>query len=361
MKIVIRAGGSGMRLWPLSRIRQPKQFLSLLGNRSLFEEKLREVRPLVAGWDDVYVSVSAPFIPLVRRIAPRMHPDHILAEPVGKNTGPAIALESAVIQAAAKGKEDPVIASLTVDDVFLQHGKFRRALHAAEHFLHHYPQWIVALAATPSQQDPGLSYLKLGRTIATYNRQPFARCEQWTEKPDRAHLMVLLRHPRVFAHTGQYVWKASTILAHVERYQPELFRTIRRIQRSYGTRRFSPTLRRLYPTVPSMSIEEAVAKHVRNIAIAAADFRWSDTGKWYLVKQLLGSGKHNVTRGNVVSVDGDNSIIFAPKGKIIGTIGLRGMIVVDAGDALLVCPQDRSDDVKVLLERLRERGFDSIL
>ncbi len=109
-----------------------------------------------------------------------------------------------------------------------------------------------------------------------------------------------------------------------------------------------------------MSVEEAITRRVRHLAIAAADFGWSDTGKWHLVQHLLG-GNGNVTRGTVVSVDDEGSLIYAPAGKVIGTVGLRDMIVVDTGDALLVCPKNRSTDVKLLIERLRDRGLTNIL
>lgn len=360
MKIVIRAGGSGTKLWPVSRQRRPKQFLPLLGKRTLLEEKLREVRPLVRRWDDLYLSVSLPFVRLARRLAPKIPPSNIIAEPVGRNTGPAIALESGLIQAATRGKDDPVIASVTVDDVFRRSGAFRAALRAAERFLHRHPLWSVALAATTPLPDVALSYIERGSTIESIAGQSFTRSKRWVEKPTPRLLAGLLRRPNVFAHTGLYVWKASTVFAHFERYRPEIFRRVRTIAASWGTRSYSSTLAKHYAAMPAMSVEEAITRRVRHLAIAAADFGWSDTGKWHLVQHLLG-GNGNVTRGTVVSVDDEGSLIYAPAGKVIGTVGLRDMIVVDTGDALLVCPKNRSTDVKLLIERLRDRGLTNIL
>lgn len=361
MKIVIRAGGSGTRLWPLSRQREPKQFLPLLGHASLLEEKIRELRPLIRRWSDVYISASEIFVSRVKKLAPLVPTRNIIAEPVGRNTGPAIALESAVIEAALRGREDPIVASLTVDDVFRRAGAFRSALRAAERFLRSHPLWSVALAAKPPVPDPGLSYITLGRTLARSGPYAVTRCARWVEKPSQRQLARLVLQPRVFAHTGLYIWKASTLLSNIERFQPSIADVIRSIQRSYGRRTFASTLRRLYPTLPSMSIEEAVARHLERLAILADDFGWSDTGKWHLVKLLLGSEKQNVTRGRVVSVDDEDCLLYAAPGKVLGTIGLRGMIVVDTPDALLICPQDRSSDMKALLERLKERGFTFVL
>lgn len=361
MIVVIRAGGSGTRLWPASRQKKPKQFLPLLGKRTLLEEKLKEVRPLVHSWQDVYVSVGSNFVPLARRLAPHVPRRNIIAEPCGRNTGPAIALESVVIAAAQQGREDPVIASLTVDDVFRSASAFRAALKSAEQFIKHFPQWSVALAATPPKPDPGLSYLKLGRVLGHFGGRSIHRSASWTEKPKPNQLSRLLKQPDVFAHTGQYLWKASTILNHFERYHPVIASAVNRIQQAYGTTAFRRTLGRAYAGLPSVSIEEAVTRRVRRLAAVAGDFGWSDTGKWYLIKHLLAPGRQNVTRGTVVGVDNEDSLIFAPKDKVVGTIGLHGMIVVDTGDALLVCPSERSGDVKILIERIRERRLKQFL
>ncbi|MDD5567537.1 MAG: sugar phosphate nucleotidyltransferase [Patescibacteria group bacterium] len=201
MKIVIRAGGSGTRLWPVSRQKKPKHFLPLLGQRSLLEEKVEELKPLLRHWSDLYISVSQPFVSLVRRMVPRLPAKNIIAEPCGRNTGPAIALETVIIEAASQGKDDPVIASLTVDDVFKEAGGFRKALRESEHFLKHHPLWIVAIASSVAQPDPGLSYIEIGRQITRYGSQAFNRSLRWIEKPSGGALTRLHKNPRVFAHT----------------------------------------------------------------------------------------------------------------------------------------------------------------
>ncbi len=354
MKIVIRAGGSGTRLWPISRQKKPKHFLPLLGSRSLMEEKVDELRPLLNRWSDLYISVSRPFVPLVRKLVPRLPEKNIIAEPCGRNTGPAIALETAIIEAAARGKDDPVIASLTVDDVFSEAGRFRDALRASEKFLQHHPLWIVAIASSVKKPDPGLSYIERGRTMTRYGGQAFSRSLRWIEKPSGVQLTRLFKNPNVYAHTGLYVWKASTILSLFEKHEPNVYALSRRIQQYYGRAAFTRRLQQYFTAMPSLTIEEAVARKAKNIAVAAGDFGWSDTGKWYLVKDLISEGKNNVTRGRVVTVGTEDSLIYSPRGKVAGIVGVRGLIVVDTGDALLVCPKDRSGDVKTLVDRLKE-------
>lgn len=361
MKIVIRAGGSGTRLWPISRQKKPKHFLPLLGSRSLLEEKVDELRPLLRRWSDLYISVSRPFVPLVRKLVPHLPEKNIIAEPCGRNTGPAIALETAVIEAALRGKDDPVIASLTVDDVFSEAGRFRDTLRSAEKFLKRHPLWIVAIASSVRKPDPGLSYIEVGRTMTRSGGQKFARSKRWIEKPTGGRLTRLFKNPSVFAHTGLYVWKASTILSLFEKHAPNVYALSRSIQKYYGTSAYQKKLEKYFEAMPSVSIEETVARKAKNIAVAAGDFGWSDTGKWYLVKDLISEGKHNVTRGRVVAVDSEDSLIYCPRGKVAGVVGIRGLIIVDTGDALLVCPKDRSGDVKVLVDRLKEHKLNRYL
>lgn len=355
MKIVIRAGGSGTRLWPLSRSRSPKQFLPVLGKHSLLEEKLEELKPLISNWSDVYISVAAAHVRTARRLAPKIPKRNIIAEPVGRNTGPAIALESAVIAASSRN-EDPVIASLTVDDVFHDAPAFRKALRAAEGFLHTQPSWIVTIASKVHVPDPGLSYINVGGTMGAFFGQPINRVRKWVEKPSATVLKRLLSNPHTYAHTGLYVWKASTILGLFEAYQPEMMGPIKNIRASYGTAGFAALLRREYAKLPSMSIEEAVTRNTKQIAVACGAFGWSDTGKWFLIKDILRRGDGNVTQGTVLTHDTHDSLIYGPSGKMIGVVGMRGVIVVDTPDGLLVCPKDRSGDVKHLIELMRKAG-----
>lgn len=361
MKIVIRAGGMGTRLWPLSRQKAPKQFLPFLGGKSLFEQKVAAVEPLLRSRTDLYVSVGARFAPLVRTLVPWIRADRIIAEPTSRNTGPAIGLESAVIRAQGGG-QDPVIASLTVDDVFADQEKFRHALAGAERFLERHPFDVVTLASKTALPDGGLSYLAVGRRIGSVGRQEFRSVIRWVEKPKGAALTRIFHNPRMYAHTGLYLWKTSRILGSFEAFQPAVFRILVAIERSVGTRKFTATLRRLYPTLSSMSIEEAIARHLDRVVVAAEDFGWSDTGKWHLV-QAIGAKDEggNVRRGLTLTHDTRDSLVWGTGKRLIATLGLRDMIIVDTGDATLICPKERSAEVKDLVTLLKEHRLDRFL
>lgn len=362
MKIVIRCGGAGTRLWPMSRERLPKQFQPLLGQESLLAAKLRAVRPLLGSWNDLYVSTHERYVPIVRRLVPRLRRDHIIAEPVRRNTGPAIALETAVIAAHANG-DDPVIASLTVDDVMRNIDRFRQLLRRAAQYVDRVdPAAVLTIGSPPAAPDPGLSYLVLGSTVERHAGSTFRRVRRWVEKPNVGQLHRLLRRGQVAAHTGLYVWRASTLLNLLAAHHPHLVRRLDRIRRVIGHRNERAVVRREFRHFPAVSIEELVARRAPTIVAGVADLGWSDTGKWFLVQELRRDRPGaNVVRGDVVALDTTDSLIYAPPRKLVATVGLRGFVVVDTGDALLVCPKDRSGDVKAIVEHLQRTHRQDIL
>lgn len=357
MKIVIRCGGAGTKLWPLSREDKPKQFQPLLGKKSLFEEKLAEIRPLIRRRDDLYISTVRPYIPFIRKLVPSLPHDHIIAEPVRRNTGPGIALETTIIDAQQKKGDDVIIASLTVDDVMHRSKLFRQLLARAERYLKDVdPFSIVTIGCPVKAPDTGLSYLVLGKTIERGKSFAFRRVTKWVEKPDAPQLGRLMTKENVASHTGLYLWRASAVLGIIETHHPAMAVRLGRIRRAYRTRQFSAVLEREFSRFAPCSIEDLVARRAPRIIAAVADLGWSDTGKWFLVQELRRrKAGDNVTEGDVIAIDTKDSLIYAPRKKVVATVGLNAFIVVDTGDALLVCPKDRSADVKKVVEHLERR------
>ncbi|MFH1088229.1 MAG: sugar phosphate nucleotidyltransferase [Patescibacteria group bacterium] len=362
MKIVIRAGGGGTRLWPLSRIKKPKQFLPLLGKKSLLQSKYDEILPLLKSHKDLYISVPLGFIPIVKRQLPKVYKENIIVEPISRNTGPAIGLESIIIQSRTKPDEDPVIASLTVDDVFGEVGKFRTLLKASEQFLKKKPFYALAIASSIRKPDLGLSYIELGKHIGKERGQEFNLAKRWIEKPKKVMLKRIMKNSKFNAHTGQYIWRNSTILSYFEMYQPFIYARLQKIAGSIGTSRYPSTLKREYSALPKMSIEEAVARFIPRMGVAAGRLGWTDTGKWYLIHDLLPhDAQKNVTKGKTLMHHTKRTLVFASKDRLISTLGLRDMVVVDTGDAILIAHQSYSSEVKEIVEMLKKKKMNRYL
>ena len=340
----------------MSRHSRPKQFQPILGNESLFESKLDEIRPLVKSWNDIYISTAADYVPIVRRLAPQIPSRNIIAEPTRRNTGPGIALETAVI-AKRYAPWDPVILSLTVDDVMLKRALFCRVLAASAKYLQHTdPEAIVTVGCPVDGMDGGLSYLVLGQDMHRGSAYTLSEVSEWIEKPDHVRLRKLLKRSNIAAHTGLYCWRASTVLRIIQEQHPEVMKKLVRITETLDTPRFTSTLSRIFPSFPSTSVEDFVTKHADSVVAAVADLHWRDTGKWFLVHELRRSHPGaNVTEGKVIAIDTRDSIIYAPAGKVVATVGLENIVVIDTGDALLVCSKNQSGDVKHIVAELERQ------
>ena len=240
--------------------------------------------------------------------------------------------------------------------------KFRNLLRAAEKFLHEKPFYALAVAAQVEKPDSGLSYIELGKSIGKIYGQSFHLAKRWVEKPKSTMLNRIMRNPKFFAHTGQYIWKSSTILSYFETYQPLMTSRLRRISAAQGTRRFASVLKREYTAMRAASIEEAIAQYVEQMGVVSGNLGWSDTGKWYLIHDLLLQGaQQNATRGKVVTHDTKRSLLFSDSGRLVAGVGLRDMVVVDTKDAVLVVPKQLSAEVKNLVEVLKDRSLERYL
>jgi len=350
MIVVIRAGGSGTRVWPISRARKPKQFLPLLGNTTLLRQKFELLRPAVSSTRDIFVSVAEPFLRTARAILPELARQQFILEPVSRNTGPAIALESLVIAGRRSG--DPVIASVTADDVYRNQPAYRRSLLAAEAFLQRRSDFIVTVGSKSQRKDSGISYIQPGRSLGRFRGQTVRRVAAFVEKPHGRTLNRLFVQPGVTGHTGEYVWRLSTILDAFVRDQAWFSRLA--ALPAPTSQAFQTKLRRAYRSLPSMSIETAVTAQAKNIAVVGGDLGWSDTGKWNLIYDLLAKAPDaNVFFGDIHAVATRGSLVMAPRGKAVGLIGLEDYIVIDTPDALLVCPREHAPDVKQVVDLLK--------
>jgi mannose-1-phosphate guanylyltransferase len=354
MIIVIRAGGLGTRLWPVSRKNRPKQFLKLLGSQTLLRMKYGSIAPLLKRRRDCYVTVAEPFAALVRRILPEVPPENIIPEPVGRNTGPGIALESAVLRARRPIAEDPVVASLTVDDVFARPERFRKALRASERLLLARPGVVVALADHAPMQDNGLSYLTFNRAFTRVGGQPFHRITRWVEKPEPRVLGQLLRQPHVAAHTGLYVWRLSTVNDGFRSAQPSWIPWLDHITRSAkNPRTLLATLRKTFHNFPNVSVEQSLVRSLPEVIVTLTNAGWSDTGKWSLIHHLLPRDQHeNATTGRVLLLDSHGSLVMSGGKRLVAGIGLHNMVVVETEDAVLVVPRDRANEVSAIVKAL---------
>lgn len=343
---LIMAGGRGERFWPKSRKRMPKQFLSLTDDgKTMIQLTVERILPLVE-MEDVYIVTNRDYLPLVQEQLPELPLSNILCEPVGRNTAPCIGLGAVHI---ARKYDDAIMFVLPSDHLIKYNTIFLNTLNDAAEIAEQ-GENLVTLGITPDYPETGYGYIKfnpqevLGRSFAV---------DRFVEKPDLETAKEYLATEQYLWNSGMFIWKVSSILKNLEQYLPETYAGLQKIKKAIGTEDERSVLEREFEEFRSESIDYGIMEKAQHIYTLAGSFGWDDVGSWLAVERIRQSNEFgNVITGNAITVDTKNSIIEGDK-KLIATVGVENLIVVDTEDALLICEKDSAGNIKKVLENLR--------
>ena len=331
---VILAGGSGTRFWPLSRVRKPKQFLALVTGRTLIAETFLRVEPLCHA-QGTWVVCGKDHVQGVREALPDLPEKHLLVEPAARNTAPAIGL--ACVHAL---REDPqaVLMVLPSDHHVARPDTFREALAAAARACQNGD--LLTLGIHPTRPETGYGYLRRGAEKAP---GVFA-VEAFVEKPDAATAEKYLRDPAYSWNAGIFVFRADAMLDALRRHLPKVheglasgadFASLQSISIDYG-------------------VMEPESQTTRRIALVPGDFGWSDVGSFAALPEVRAlDARGNAVAGDAIAIDCDDCVVLSEGNRLVAAVGLRGLCVIDAGDALLVVPRERAQDVRAVVDALK--------
>ena len=343
---LIMAGGRGERFWPKSRLSCPKQFLSLTDDgKTMIQLTVERILPLIAS-EDIYISTNRDYKVLVREQLPEIPEENILCEPVGRNTAPCIGL-GAVYMARKYG--DAVMYVLPSDHLIKYGSIFLGALSDAGEVAEQGKN-LVTLGITPDSPETGYGYIKflpdrmLGRAFEV---------ESFVEKPNLQTAKEYVASEQYLWNSGMFIWKISTILENLKKYLPDTYEGLCKIQTAIGTEDELAVLEREFSAFRAKSIDYGVMEKAKNIYILSGSFGWDDVGSWLAVGRIKKSNEFgNVISGNAITVDTKNCIIQSDS-KLIATVGMENIIVVDTKDALLICEKDSAGEIKKVLENLK--------
>lgn len=348
MVIVIRAGGVGTRLWPISRNAKPKQLHALTSTKTLFQEALLRVRDIVPP-TSIYVSCNQRAEQIVRKELGVIPQDNLIVEPALRDTTAAVGLETITI---ARNDPTAIIASLGSDHVIKDTKEFHRTMRLAEKTVTDHPDSILCLGITPDRPDTGYGYIELGKQLddSVYAVSSFK------EKPDHAAAEGFVAAGNYLWNANMFVWRADTLLALYKHLLPTMYAQLMEIQKK------PDQLTTLYPTMDRIAIDYAVIEKANNIVALKCSFGWNDIGDWARLKdELAHEEAENISFGDHYDIGSKNTIVFSESKRFIATIGLRNLVIVDTPDALLVCDKFHSQDVKEIVALLKERGRDILL
>ncbi len=351
---LIMAGGKGERFWPKSRVTLPKQFLSLTDDgKTMIQLTVERISPIVA-LEDVYIATNKAYKSLVMEQLPGLPEENILCEPVGRNTAPCIGLGAVHV---AKKYDDATMIVLPSDhlikfnDIFAE--TFENACKVAEEANN-----LVTIGITPNYPETGYGYIKYD--AANKNGAAFV-VDKFVEKPSLNVAKEYLASGDYLWNSGMFAWKVSTILDNFKTYMPDIYEGLLRIKDSIGTPVEDEVLNTEFTAFASESVDYGIMEKADNIFILPGNFGWDDVGSWLAVERVKKvDEENNVINGNVVTVNTKNCTIEGHD-KLIATVGLRDIVIVDTDDATLVCNKENAGEIKQVLAKLREAGKNEYL
>src|SRR5436305_2524737 len=347
VRALILAGGSGTRFWPLSRKSRPKQLLALEGQGTLLRDTLERLAPGI-GPESVCVCTTEALADAVRRDQPEVPPEEILGEPEGPNAAPAIAW--AVRWMPDEARRD-VVAVLPADHRMGDPAAFRDALERAARVVEREDR-VMTLGVVPRWAETGYGYLELEPEVG---EDGVRRVRRFVEKPSAESAERFLASGHHLWNAGIFLFRGSTLLDIVARLQPELARGLAEIAAA------PDRLRELYGRLPADSIDYAIMEKLDGIATIPLDCGWSDLGSWEALDEVLPrDGQGNTGRGDTLAVDARGNLLFADQGTI-AVLGVEDLVVVRTGDAVLVMPKARSQEVRRIVNELTARGRGDLL
>jgi mannose-1-phosphate guanylyltransferase len=352
---VIPAGGSGTRLWPLSRSAHPKFLLPLLGERSLIQQTVDRLGAL-ASIDQTLVICGPAHAVTVARQVPDLPDTRIVVEPSPKGSGPAIALAAAII---ARHDPDAVMGSFAADHDVRDKAAFEAAVRTGIDAARS-GDWLVTIGLTPTRPETGYGYIERSDQIVHEGDEGTAyRALRFVEKPDLARATEYVESGHFVWNASMFIWRVRTLLDQLAIWQPALLAAVTDIAAAWDSPEQDAVLAERWAALEPISIDEGVMEHAPKIAVVPAVIGWSDVGDWHGLGELMPAGAAgNSLRGSALPIDSERNVLWSQTGRMIVTIGLSDTIVVDTGDAILVAPRSRAQDVRKAVDALKtqQRG-----
>lgn len=355
---VIMAGGGGTRLWPLSRQARPKQMLALFDERSLFQTAVDRILDLFPAERILVVTVQEQAHELQAQCT-EIPLENYLIEPAARGTASVIGLAAIELQ---RRHPDAVMAVLGSDHFIADEAGFRNLLRTAGRAAE--DDYLVTLGVEPTFPATGFGYIEQGAKIGEYDGCAVFEVAAFKEKPDQAQAIAMLAGGKHYWNSGMFIWRSARILEEIQRQMPQLYAGLQVIRRAWDTPQAQTTLAQVWFGLRNETIDYGVMEKAHNVvALPAAGLGWSDVGSWDSLFDLLPADEHGniIMGGEHVGLDTAESLIYVNQPhRLIVTIGVANLVVVDAGDVLLVCRKDQAQSVRQVVRRLKEQGKDYI-
>ena len=353
---VIMAGGKGERFWPLSRINRPKQLINFVGKETLLQESINRIKPMVKG-NNILIATTEELVQPIKKYISNFPKENIITEPVGRNTAPCLAMANVY---AEQFDSDPTIVVLTSDHLIWDKNRFREAVKSAVKKAEE-EECLVTFGMIVERPETGFGYIEREKKVNGNYPVSIYRVKKFIEKPSSKKAKEYMSSGRYFWNSGIFVWKSSSLKNAFKKFSPEIYDFMRRLSKYIGKKNEKTMLRKMFYELPSISIDYAVMEKADNVYVVEGDFGWDDIGAWTALKRIYQPDEDgNVFIGDVVDIDSKNVTIFS-NNAIVATLGVKDLVIVSTKDAVLVCPKNRCQDIKMIVNLLREKGYKELL
>lgn len=359
--VLIMAGGSGSRLYPRSTDSLPKQFQQIIGDKTLIEQAYDRAK-MIVGDSNIYISSNHKYIDLIKKYLPNIPEENYITEPVKRNTGPAIALATAIIC-----KRDPkaVIVATHSDHLVLKTEEYAKVIKTGIKTVEKKPKYILCIGITPTSPHTGLGYIERNKKFSTVDGSVVFSTKRFVEKPNLDLAKEYVSSGNFFWNAGYFIWNAKNFLNELKKYDLKLYNGVVKIAKASKSKDFIKILDKEFIKFNDIAIDHLIMEKTPNLLVLPVDIGWSDIGSWDVVADMVDATHKdihgNYFKGTVVNIDTHNTIIFShDENKIIATVGLDNFIIVTTEKSIVIVPRGRSEDVKKIVIELGKREINDI-
>ncbi|MCH7492782.1 mannose-1-phosphate guanylyltransferase [Patescibacteria group bacterium] len=358
MNVVILAGGGGTRLWPVSRKNKPKQIQHFIGDQTLMQETFSRIRTGFPA-KNIYVSTHYDHLQGIRQQIPQLPAKNYILETAKKDTAGAIGLAAVTL---AKKNPHEIMVMANADHYIKNRKEYIRLLKLAAKVIKKDPHNSVVIGIKPTYPETGYGYIKINKLFGQFGDDEVFFGQRFVEKPDKKTAQRYVKRWDYLWNSAIFCWRVDYLLELYQKHLPKHYAVLMRIQPALGTKHEKKVVTREFKKLKPISIDYGIMEKTKNILVIPASFDWVDVGHWRTVKEVLSrSDTENVVKGQHVGIESSGNLIYSYTGRLIGTAGLKDMIIIDTEDCLLVCPKDRAQDVKKIVEKLQKEKLNKYL
>lgn len=345
---LILAGGKGVRLYPLSREKNPKQFLKIINNKSFLRNTVDRIKPIVSK-ENIYVITNKEYLDRVYEELPEIDKDNIFAEPSNKETATCIGL--AAVKLLKKDKDATMIVLPSDHHIEGQKEFIDTLKHAVE--IAERRRGLITIGVSPMRPETGYGYIEMGQLI---NRESCTyRVERFTEKPNVEVAKDFLMKGTYLWNSGMFIWRADIFLREMEKYLPKMYKSMMAIYENIDTEKEEGTINEQYELIDGISVDFGIMQKTRKGYVIKCEFGWDDIGSFASISRFLGNLNGNNISGNVFLEQSENCTVLGDKNLIIG-FGIKDLVIVDNGDVIMIMDKNKDGEIKYLVGEIKKHN-----